>query len=337
MPVTPQPEITASLAAAGEIGATTVLTDTAVEATATISGTVATQKPTRTPTATRTATATRKPTATRTPTATRRPTATPTLTRTPTATNTIDPVALATSLAATALQTLQALTPSPAPALPDASVQIYRLGELSLVTSPFDVNTYITSPNAEVVRIELYGENGRLLSRYLRTAYSRPAQVAHIGISLDFEIAAAAEAGRLVVSVEDKYGRLIDVNSVNLILMSTGITQVNPATALHQRIVLQDPQPNSLVIGGKLVASGRVLPNDPDTPLRVMLVAQDGRILGQRLAGVQVEKPGDYGVFSAEVPYSVSEMTSALLVVFEEGQPISQVAHLTSLEVLLAP
>jgi hypothetical protein len=39
----------------------------------------------------------------------------------------------------------------------------------------------------------------------------------------------------------------------------------------------------------------------------------------------------------AEVPYEVSELTAARLVVYEEGEPESDIAHLTSIEVVLAP
>ncbi len=312
--------------------------------TLTLTGTLTTPTRTRRVTPTRTprpsATPTRTRTPTPTPTDTAMPTATPTPTPsfTPTPTNTIDPIALATELAATAQATFAALTPTPAPAIPDAPAQIYRLGERSKITSPFDVNTYITSPGARVVRIELFGEDGRLMARYLRTAYTPTAsELIRIGITLQFETPAAAEMGRLVVSVEDAYGRLVDVNSVNLVLLSAGVTQINPATGLRQRIIIQEPQPQGLIVGGRLVVSGRALANDPTKPLHVLLIGQDGKVLGQRLAGVEEIVPGDYGLFAAEVTYSVGDLTPALLVVYEEGGLISEIAHLASIPVILAP
>lgn len=229
------------------------------------------------------------------------------------------------------------LTPSPAPPIPDAPLQIFRLGELSRVISPIQVTTRLTSGNGKVLRIELFGEDGRLLARYLRTFQNIPWQAARVDVDLDFEVSGAGELGRLVVSLEDVYGRLIDVNSVNLILLSSGQTELNPATALQQRLVIQEPTPKALIQGGKLIVSGRALPNRPDQPLRVMIIGEDNRILGQRLARVNVTIPGDYGVFIAEVPYTVTDLTSALLVVFEEGEPISDIAYLSSVEVMLAP
>lgn len=232
---------------------------------------------------------------------------------------------------------LARLTPSPAPPIPDAPLQIYRLGELSRVISPIQATIRLTSGNGKVLRIELYGEDGRLLARHLRTFQNIPWQAARVDVNLDFEIGGAGESGRLVVSLEDPFGRLIDVNSVNLILLSSGQTELNPATALLQRLVIQEPTPKALIQGGKLIVSGRALPNRPDQPLRVMIIAEDGRILGQRLARVNVTIPGDYGVFIAEAPYTVTDLTPALLVVFEEGEPISDIAYLSSVEVILAP
>jgi hypothetical protein len=227
-------------------------------------------------------------------------------------------------------------TSTPAPPIPDARIQIYRLGELSKVISPLDVSSRLTCGDGKVVRVELFGEDGRLLARDVRNYAKVPWDAARIGMPLDFEISAAAELGRLVISAEDSFGRLIEVNSMNLILLSHGITELNPSSGLEQRIIIQDPLEQTLIQGGKLIISGRARP-EAAQPLRVMLVAEDGRILGQRLAGVTVLVPGDYGTFMAEVPYSVAEVTPALLTVFEEGGTISEISFLTSLKVVLAP
>jgi hypothetical protein len=224
-----------------------------------------------------------------------------------------------------------------APPFPVAPVQIFRLGELSKIHSPLPISLSLTSRVGKVVRVELYGEDGRLLARHLRTYNKIPWEVARIGVDLEFGISAAAEAGRLLVSVEDSFGRLIDVNSVNLILISTGQSEYNPPTALWQRLIIEEPVTQALIQGGKLIISGRALPNNPDQPLRVMLVGEDGRILGQRLAGIEFEKQGDYGKYVAEVPYAVTDLTPALLVIFEEGEPVTDITHLSSIPVVLAP
>jgi hypothetical protein len=267
------------------------------------------------------------------PTATSSPVPSPT-NEMPTAVLTLTPVPeVQTSVVITAPF---GATSTPAPPIPDARIQIYRLGELSKVISPLDVSSRLTCGDGKVVRVELFGEDGRLLARDVRNYSKVPWDAARIGMPLDFEISAAAELGRVVISAEDSFGRLIEVNSMNLILLSHGITELNPSSGLQQRIIIQDPLEQTLIQGGKLIISGRARP-DTAQPLRVMLVAEDGRILGQRLAGVTILVPGDYGTFMAEVPYSVAEVTPALLTIFEEGGTISEISFLTSLKVVLAP
>ena len=170
----------------------------------------------------------------------------------------------------------------------------------------------------------------------MRTYENIPWNTARIGFNMEFEISAAAELGRLVVSAEDSLGRLIEATSMDLVLMSQGMSEINPPTGLQQRIIIHDPTEKSLIQTGKLIVSGRAKPAT-NQPLRAMLVGEDGKILGQRLAGIVTQIPGDYGVFIAEVPYSVTEVTPALLMVFEEGGPTSPYKYLTSIQVLLAP
>ncbi len=227
-------------------------------------------------------------------------------------------------------------THTPAPYVPEARVQIYWLGERSLVTSPIQVHARLTSQVGKTIRIDLYGEDGRLLTRHLKTLYNIPWHVAGLDIELPFEISATAEAGRLVISVEDVFGRIIDINSVNLVLLSVGKTELNPTNALYQRIVIQEPSDKALIQGGHIIVSGVAQP-DGDLPLRVALIAEDGRVLGQRLAGVNAPTPGAYGSFSVEVSYTVTEATNALVVVYEEGGVMSDISHLASVEVLLSP
>lgn len=241
-------------------------------------------------------------------------------------------------LTATAFQdtTGRAQSPTPAPPIPEATIQIFELGDLSKVTSPIPISARLTCGQGKTIRFELYGEDGRTLARYMRTYENIPWNAARIGFNMEYEIDSAAELGRLVVSAEDSFGRLIEATSMNLILISQGLNEINPPSGLQQRIIIQDPPEKSLIQTGKLIVSGRAKPAS-NLPLRAMLVGEDGKILGQRLAGIVMPIPGDYGIFIAEVPYSVKELTPALLMVFEEGGKTSPYTYLSSIEVLLAP
>jgi hypothetical protein len=267
------------------------------------------------------------------------PTRTETMAATPTDAQTKP--AQSTRLVSTQAPTPDLITPSipthtPVPVIPEARVQIFRYGERSLATSPIQVYARLTSRVGKTARIELYGEDGRLLARQVKVYNQLPWHVATLLLDLDFEIKAAAEAGRLVISVEDIYGRLIDLNSVNLILLSSGVTELNPATALYERVVIHEPTPNSLIQGGVLIVTGLAQTNS-NQPIRISLIGEDGQILGGRLAGVNVLTPGDYGEFFAEVSYVVEDITPALLVIYEENENTQEKTYLTSIEIVLSP
>jgi hypothetical protein len=256
----------------------------------------------------------------------------PTLTKTPFVTS---PLPLST-LPLLTINSLTSPTSTPFPTIPDARIQILGIGDLSLITSPIEITTRLSSRVGKVARIDLYGEDGRLLARYLRVFTTIPWTKAVFSTQLTFEVRAAAEVGRLVVSVEDSFGRIIDVNSVNLILLSQGITELTPPTALSAKIVILDPQPKTLIQGGTLYVSGLVLPGSDQT-LKVVLLDPQGRLLGQRIASITQPDPAIYGTFFAEVRYSVSDLTNALLVAYESGGIISEYYQLSSVEVILSP
>ena len=261
------------------------------------------------------------------------PSLTPTPSRTPRPSRTPKPSATATPLQIT-------IPPSPSATLPveipESNIQINQVGELSKVRSPIQVNVRLASRVGKVARVELFGEDGRLLARQVRVFEVLPWWFASMNDPLDFEISAIAEVGRLVVSVEDIYGRLIDLNSVNLILMSAGENEFTPNSTLLQSIYIQEPVPQALIIVGKVVVSGLARPNT-DHPLRIELITQDGRVLGQRLAAVTGIEPGGFGTFITEVSYTVTEPTPVRLVVYEDGEIISPMTHLASVEIMLSP
>lgn len=224
----------------------------------------------------------------------------------------------------------------PTLSIPEAQIQIRQPGPLSKVTSPIKVVGNLKPGSTGRVRIELLGEDGRLLVRKLinyRTDLGR------LGLSeeVDYEISAVAEAGRLQISTYDQYGRMEELTSVELILLSMGEADLNPPGPLTQPIIVQEPLPNKLIQGGKVLISGLARVSS-DFPLLIELIAADGSVVGYRQAGVVVDPAGGYTPFMIEVPYQVSEPTWVRLTVKEMSSGrIEGVIQLTSLEVLLSP
>jgi hypothetical protein len=227
-------------------------------------------------------------------------------------------------------------TPTPPPGIPEGAIRIYRLGELSKILSPLKIRTYIAPGSVGPLQVSLLGEDGRVLMRQVKNMDPKPLAWADLSFALNYEISAAAEVGHLVVRTDDAYGRPLAINSVNLILLAMGETELNPGDAWYQRIVIQQPTDKSLIQGGKVVVSGLARKGN-DQPLRVQLVAENGAVVGQRLAAVDAVPGGNYGTFAVEVPYTVIAVTPVRLEVFEPGQPIPEIAYLASQELMISP
>jgi hypothetical protein len=256
---------------------------------------------------------------------------TPTLTATPAITVTPMP----TSTRAQSGEDLTA-TPHFPFEIPYAKIQFIKPGALSRVISPIDLHVFLLPGDSGRARVELFGEDGRLMYRKL-FVFGNPVDIqTNLRTEIDFEIKGVAETANLVVSVDDAYGRIKTQASQELILLSIGDADINPPGDLLEPIVIQEPAPKVLVQGGGLVVSGLVR-TASDQPLLVELIATDGRIIGNRLAGIAPEPKGMHRLFATEVPYKVYSPTWVRVTVSERGHQLGGPVQLTSVEVLLAP
>jgi hypothetical protein len=256
---------------------------------------------------------TRTPTPTLTATRTATPSATPTRTATPTISPTV--------------------TDTPRPQIPLAAIRILSPAPLSKVTSPISVRAILATGAGGNYRVELLGEDGRLLARQVLN-YS--GERVNASLNLNFEIAGVAETGRLQVFTEDDAGRIIALSSSNIILMSVGLDEYNPPGELLERIFIVQPSAEDVLLGGSLNVLGKALPNEGE-PLLLELIAPNGAVVGQRLANV-IAEPGEmYGTFSAEIPYQVNEPTQVRLTISEDIDRIPGKTHITTLEITINP
>lgn len=229
--------------------------------------------------------------------------------------------------------TVKTATLTPTPTMPNAAIQILAPGPASKVVTPIHVSAYLKPGAKGNIRVDLLGEDGRLLGRKI-LVYA-PNLMAHMLTDMDFEIPGAAEAGRLVISTDDPQGRTMALASVDILLMSMGEADINPPGDLLEDIIIQEPTKSTFIQGGKVVVSGlaRMQSNEP---LLVEMIASDKAHIGPvRLVNVPVSPNGGYSLFTAEVPYSVAQPTWVRLVVYENPGRIPGTSHLSSIEILL--
>ena len=220
--------------------------------------------------------------------------------------------------------------------IPLATIQIISPGSASRVASPILLRTLLNTGPKGLVRIELFGEDGRLLMREVSVYTESLSKVVSLAKKLEYIISAVAEAGRLQVNVEDEFGRNLAVASVDLVLLSMGEADLNPPGDQAENIVIDLPEANTLIQGGTLRVSGRARLRS-EQPLRIELQTSDGKIIGARQVAVAPTPGSSYGTFTVDVPFTIYEPSRVRLLVWEPGDRIPGIVHLSSLEIMLSP
>lgn len=213
-----------------------------------------------------------------------------------------------------------------------AAIQIFAPGPMSKVISPITLRMNIVSGESEKVQIDLYGEDGRLLTRNVKRVPTSGKGVPQ-QIRIPFEIPAAAEVGRITVSTTDKLGRLQSLNSVRLLLLSSGINEINPPGDPSEPVGVFAPAGEDPVSGGVLNIRGDVWPFNLN-PVILELIGEDGRSIGLRILNLDQLHPQ---LFDTTIPYKVSEPTLARLTIRQDDDRIDGLFYLYSQEVVLNP
>jgi hypothetical protein len=274
--------------------------------------------------ATATATRTMRPTASSTITPGPSPTATRTATRTPTATRTRWPTITNT------------ITLSPTP--PAAVMRISRPGLLSKVSSPFRVEAVIKTGDDGKAWLHLIGEDGRIITEQKLDFGRQANQRFSVSPEVIFEIAGAAETGRLMISSLDSYGRTISLSSVDLILMKAGGDEINPPILYWEPYLVRSPKNEAVISGGTVLVSGMIRPVN-ENPVIFELIDTAGRVIA---ASEMIIAPpsGDFShtPFQLGIPYRVNQSTPARLVLRQESDGrISGTVALWSMVLTLEP
>jgi hypothetical protein len=201
-----------------------------------------------------------------------------------------------------------------------AEIAILRPGQYSRLVSPIRLIASFSNPDDTNTFINLYGEDGRVLAerKFEILPYDDPVN-GNVITDLEFTIEGLNEVGRLEFKVYDQFGRLRALNSVNLILLSSGDADRNYAPEDGERILQQIPFPGQIEFeGGSLLLSGlvRLTPTTDSSnpaPLVVHLVSEDGEIVAEGRAPVVLTVSDLLGQYVAEIPYQVDQPTSVLL------------------------
>ena len=226
-------------------------------------------------------------------------------------------------------------TPTAESPIPAAQIAIFNPGPLSKVVSPISLVAYVVPGADERARVELWGEDGRLMYRKIFN-FTTSAPQGRIVTDFGFEIPGVAETGHLSIQTQDEYGRILALASIDLILLASGDADISLASDTLSPIVIQNPIEKELLFGDMMLIEGLVR-TTYEEPLLVEIVSADGRILGSRLAGVIPTEKGEHNPFSIEISYQINAPTWVRVIVSERGGRMPGPVNVTTVEVLLSP
>ncbi|MCL4559973.1 MAG: hypothetical protein M1281_05085 [Chloroflexi bacterium] len=220
--------------------------------------------------------------------------------------------------------------------IPKAYIRILTPGPLSKVLSPINLEGSVIPGAGGLVRVELVGEDGEVISRQVLRFLTPAGQRIGINPQVDFEITGAAETARLQVSVDDPFGRIASLASVEVILLSMGDVEIYSNNNLLEPVVIREPTPNQIVTGNTLEVQGVARPSG-NQPLSLELITDQGTVIGTRQATLGKVGPDGYAPFETELTYNLETPAWARLLVHEPSPRLPGDAAISSLKVYLNP
>ncbi|MGE5642757.1 MAG: hypothetical protein ACM3Y8_07080 [Byssovorax cruenta] len=213
-----------------------------------------------------------------------------------------------------------------------AAIQILSPGPMSKVVSPILLKMNIVSGESQKAQIDLFAEDGTLLSRTLKKVPLSSDGVFQ-QIKIPFEIRAAAEVARITITTTDKAGRIQALNSVRVLLLSSGDNEITPPGNPSEPVGVFRPTSKDEASGGVLNVRVDVWPFNLN-PVMLELIGPDQKSLGLRILTINQLNPQ---LFETTVPYKVSEPTLARLTIRQDDDRMSGVFYVYSQEILLNP
>jgi len=235
----------------------------------------------------------------------------------------------ASALAPTPTQTpIPTETPIPTTPLPTATatfepgftefaqIRFISPGPMSSLISPIDLQALLVSGESEIVRIDLLGEDGRVLQRGLERVRRNPSGGVYRNFDLSFEIRAVSEKGYIRISSEDDRGRIQALNTMPVLLYSIGTNEITPVgNMMYERVMYEGLKDGDEVHGGVVNLKGRFWPFN-NQPVFLELLQPNGKPISSRVLdfeGIDTQS------FETTLPYKVTEPTLVRLSIHQDN------------------
>lgn len=223
-------------------------------------------------------------------------------------------------------------TPTSIPGHRPGAIRFEVPGPMSKVVSPITLRMLIKVGESEKMQVDLFGEDGRLLSRTIKNVPTSN-NGALQSVKIPFEIRAPAEVGRITVTTLDKAGRIQALNSVRVLLLSSGENEITPTGDPSEPVGVFSPVEEEEVSGGILNIRGDVWPFSLQ-PIILELIGPEEKSLGLRIVTVEEATPQ---LLETTIPYKVTEPTLARLTIRQDDDRMDGLFYVYSQLVLLNP
>jgi hypothetical protein len=219
----------------------------------------------------------------------------------------------------------------------EGDIKIYKPGNYSMVSSPFRITADVVPDEKSQIQVRLVGEDGRILAqKKLYVTVLSGNRTALFSTELEFEIESIAEAGRVEISVEDEFGRLRSLNSVDVILMSTGQSNYNYTGEYYSEIIIQQPFSNMKIEGDTLIVSGIAKANS-EKSIQLEVLDENGVQVGEAAATLVIPPNSLHGLFAGNINYLVTVPTNIRLLIKIPGARIPGFSFVQSVSLLIGP
>jgi hypothetical protein len=202
---------------------------------------------------------------------------------------------------------------------PAALLRVEKPGEMSRLTSPFVVIGSVLPGYKGMVNLQLFGENGRVISDQLIGLQEIDSGWVSLASTIQFESLAAGEKGLLVLSTRDYYGRRIAQTGVPILLLQIGESEYEVPQFTKQPVILDLPVAGGFAKKGNLHIEGGIhLYNN--NPVIVELISQTGGITANKAVTVAGNGEAEFVPFALDVPYTVSKRTPVRLTIRQTSE-----------------
>jgi hypothetical protein len=215
-------------------------------------------------------------------------------------------------------------------------VLINKPGHLSKLISPILLDSALIPSPGGTARVELIGEDGRLMLRNLIEYGGGQDYRLPLDLQLEYTLPGLAETARLQVIIQDYRDEIVYVSSVDVILLSIGETERNQPGDNLEPFYLQRPWSLQLIQGGVMLVSGLLRPPNQQ-PVIFELYSATGELAGSKQLAPEEVVNGAHYPFQFELPYTITKEGWGRLVVRQAGERIPGDAFLNSVQVYLKP